>query len=125
MVGVEVFEKSSFKASSWYGSGRERRGRLKLADARLPYGVVLRCDSDLRGERSSMEGEMLGDLRITEPFARDGCVDGGGKPKDGCGWEGGGNAEYCRVSWGYSALGEPKMELWSESPSFLFFARLR
>ena len=38
MVGVEVCLYNCFKASSWYGSGRERRGREKVAE--LPYGVV-------------------------------------------------------------------------------------
>ena len=40
IVGVEVCLYSCFRASSWYGSGRERRGREKLVE--IPYGVVFR-----------------------------------------------------------------------------------
>lgn len=40
IVGVEDCLYSCFKASSWYGSGRERRGREKVPE--IPYGVVFR-----------------------------------------------------------------------------------
>lgn len=61
IVGVEVLRKSSLRASSWYGSGRERRGREKDIGI-LPYGVVLRRGCILRGEASSVGGR-LGDRR--------------------------------------------------------------
>ncbi len=61
MVGDDVFRKSSLRASSWYGSGRERRGRENEIGMLL-YGVVLRRGYVLRGKLSSMGGR-LGDRR--------------------------------------------------------------
>jgi hypothetical protein len=71
IVGVAVFLKSFFKASSWNGSGRERLVRAKAGCA-LRYGIGQTREELLRGDLSSTEGEMLGDRRTEEYRPSDG-----------------------------------------------------
>jgi hypothetical protein len=115
MVGVAVFLKSFFKASSWNGSGRERLVREKAGCA-LRYGIAPTREEVLRGDRSPTEGEILEDRRRAEYRPSDGWFVGGGKLNDGYG---GGKAEYRPTE--HSTLAEA-CHWASSSSSFFFFA---